>query len=91
MMSNLTMSERMESRDGMKHGTGKLCRFKAGGFPIKNVRSGPLREPLWRVEGKSHWLRLKQRCHGSETVLHFADGSSLIVDISRYAWTASDH
>jgi hypothetical protein len=85
MHGNLTMSGRMELRDGMKHGTGKLCRFKAGGFPFKNVRS------VWKVEGKSHWLRLKQRCHRSEIILHFTDGSSLTVDISRYAWTASDH
>jgi hypothetical protein len=90
-MGDLTMSGRMDLRDGMTHGTGTPCRFKASGFPFKNVRPGSSPDPLWRVEGKTHWLRLKQRCHGSEVVLHFTDGSSLTVDISCYAWTASDH
>jgi hypothetical protein len=96
MNDRLTMSERMSLHSGMTYGTGTLFRFKASGLPggdeafFVNVHSGTSREPLWRIEGRGHWLRLKQHCHESETVLHFTDGTELIIDAGAYALTLTD-
>jgi hypothetical protein len=96
MNDRLTMSERMSLRRGETYGTGTLFRFKASGLPDRdeaffvNVHSGTPREPLWRIEGKQHWLRLKNHCDGSETVIQFIDGTELPIDISNYNPTLTD-
>jgi hypothetical protein len=95
-MNNLTMSHEMETRNGMISGTGTLFRCKVSGFPggeeafVKNVRSGTPNKPLWRVEGKESWQRLKHYFPESEAVLDFTNGKTLTIDMSDYQPVARD-
>jgi hypothetical protein len=96
MNDNLTMSDRMYLRDGVTYGTGTLFRFRASGMPggdeafLTNVHSGTPHEPLWRIEGRENWLRVKRHYRGSQIVVDFADGTGLVIDLNEYSPTVSD-
>jgi hypothetical protein len=96
MSNKLTMSDKWWSADGMRYEAGPLIRFKTSGLPgeveafFADVHCGTRREPLWRIEGKENWQRLKRHCHEAETALHFSDGTELAVDLSEYSPTPSD-
>jgi hypothetical protein len=89
MNDKLTMSEPMYLT------VEELCWFKASGLPgggeafFANMRAMP-HKSLWRIHGKQNWQRFKEHCHEPKTVLHFANGTEIVVDLSEYSPTLSD-
>ena len=55
-----------------------------------DIHSGTPNKPLWRVEGKEQWQRLKHYFPESEAVLHFTDGMTLTIDMGDYQPSAMD-
>jgi hypothetical protein len=87
------MSDEMYIHD-LASGAQELCRFKAASPDHESMffvnTRGMRNKPLWRVEGKRNWQRLKRYHNELQIVVLGPDGQQIDIDLRGFRRKPSD-